>query len=424
MTVGRTDALVLPRYGERSLTEVVPSVGAALGLPGLVDVLGLPASSRYVIFVVDGLGAQQLREAGGSAPYLASLLDDHEPLTCGVPSTTATSLTSLSTSLPPGRHGLVGYTCRIPGTNRLLNTLKWDADVDPVAWQPHPSAFTRLGALGAQTMVVNSTSFETSGLTRCGQRHVAYHGIDSPWERLEAVCDAAAVAGSVTYAYESVLDHTGHEAGWRSPRWLAELTRVDAELLRLRSELPTDAVLLVTADHGMVDVGPDDRVDVDEAVDLLDDVTLIGGEARFRHVYARAGAAADVADRWTAVLGERALVRTRDEAVAAGWFGSVSERVRPRLGDVVAASTGSSAVLCRRLFPVEARMVGFHGSLTAQEMNVPLLVDAPDRAVGNSRMVGRELTDGRLGTHGWAGADASGGTVRQDAALWPLPVTR
>ena len=61
-----------------------------------------------------------------------------------MPSTTATSLTSLGTGLPPGAHGLVGFTSRVPGTGKLLNALMWDKDVDPLEWQPHDTAFTRL----------------------------------------------------------------------------------------------------------------------------------------------------------------------------------------------------------------------------------------------------------------------------------------
>jgi len=110
---------------------------------------------------------------------------------------------------------------------------------------------------------------------------------------------------------------------------------------------------------------------------LLDDVVLLGGEARFRHLYTRGGADFDVAARWQQALGDRALVLTRDQAVDRGWFGPVDEPVLPRLGDVMVASTGSSAVLAKRWFSVETKMVGFHGSLTPIEMTVPLLVDGP-----------------------------------------------
>jgi hypothetical protein len=103
-------------------------------------------------------------------------------------------------------------------------------------------------------------------------------------------------------------------------------------------------------------------------------VTLLGGEARFRHVYCHAGAADDVAAAWSSVLGPWATVLTREAAVARGWFGEVDAAVRPRLGDVVAAAHDSWALFSSVDFRYETTLVGLHGSLTQREMNIPLLV--------------------------------------------------
>src|SRR5262245_40265171 len=135
---------VLPRYGDRALSDLLPSVAAAMDSDGTGNLLDLPAGRRYVVVMVDGLGWHLLRRHADIAPYLAALLPDREPLTCGIPSTTATSLTSLGTGLPPGQHGVAGYTNRIPGTNELLNALKWSPDVDPHVWQSQPTVFERL----------------------------------------------------------------------------------------------------------------------------------------------------------------------------------------------------------------------------------------------------------------------------------------
>jgi hypothetical protein len=100
----------------------------------------------------------------------------------------------------------------------------------------------------------------------------------------------------------------------------------------------------------------------------------VGGEPRFRQLYTRRGAASDVAARWARVLGERAVVRTRPQAVAAGWFGTLEDRVADRIGDVVVACTGSTVLLVPSVWPREARMRGHHGSLTDEEMLVPCLL--------------------------------------------------
>ena len=222
---------------------------------------------------------------------------------------------------------------------------------------------------------VNQRTFRGSGLTIAGMRGGRYVGANTPGERLAAVAEAARTPRSITYTYDSDLDSTGHRAGCRSHAWRHQLGVVDDLAVRLREALPADACLVVTADHGMVDVGPDGRVDVDLEVGLLDGVEVFGGEGRLRHLYCAPGAAYDVNRRWQERLGDAAVVVTRDEAVDQGWFGEVERRVRDRIGDVLIACLGDLVVVSPGRFPAEAKMVGFHGSLTAEEMLVPLLVD-------------------------------------------------
>nr|MCW2727385.1 alkaline phosphatase family protein [Aeromicrobium sp.] len=365
--------LALPGLGgRRTIDEIMPSVAAALGVEGFTDTLGLPAAPRYVVFLVDGLGLELLREHAEAAPFLSSL-HNIEDVVCGVPSTTVTSLTSLGTGLQGGQHGMVGYTARVPATGRRMNSLKWDQPVDPTVWQPYPTVLQRLSEAGISASSVNDSRFEGTGLTVCSQRGVPFHGIDSVYERLDVVVDVIESAPrSVTYAYESRLDHTGHSLGCGSPEWRDMLTTIDTELAELRDELPRDTVLIVTADHGMINLPFEDRFDVDLVPRLLDDVTLLAGEARFRHVYTQPGTEHEVAARWRAELGDRAVVRTQDGIE--DWFGPISPDVRGRIGDVVVASLGDFAVFSSREFAVELKMTGFHGSITEPELRIPVLV--------------------------------------------------
>jgi hypothetical protein len=367
-----SDGLVLPKYGEASLADVLPSALAALGVPGEHDILGLPRARRYCVLLVDGLGWNLLRAHPAQASYLTSLAG--HPITVGSPTTTATSLTSFGTGLPPGRHGVLGYTTRIPGRTALLNALKWDPSVDPVAYQPHPTVFERAGRAGVAVTVVGQRRFRKSGLTVAGLRSPGFSGADSLGERVAAAALAAEAEPSLVYVYDGDLDVTGHHAGCGSAAWRHQLVMVDRFAEELAEALPAGTKLLVTADHGMVDVDPATRIDVDDQPALRAGVALVGGEARFRHVYAEPGAAGDVEAAWTAVLGDRATVLSRDEAIAAQWFGAVEGRVLDRIGDVVASMRGDCAVEMRSVFPLEATLVGLHGALTADEMLVPLLI--------------------------------------------------
>ncbi|WP_051551795.1 alkaline phosphatase family protein [Nocardioides sp. URHA0020] len=366
-----------PAYGERSLADVVPAVASALGLPIGEPPTGLtlPEAPAYVVFLVDGLGANLLQRYAHAAPYLASLLELQAPATAGVPSTTATSLTSLGTGLPPGAHGLVGFTSRVPGTDRLLNALMWDKTVDPLEWQPNDTAFARLRRQGGTVTVVNKREFRGSGLTVAAHRGADYVGADRVGERIAAALAASIERASFTYLYDGDLDWTGHRYGVASSPWLQQLAMVDAEAEQLREALPPHVRLLVVADHGMIDSPSQARVDVDERTELRDGVALLGGEARFRHLYCQRGAVNDVLAAWSSVLGERATVLARHDAIARGWFGPVVPGVLPRLGDVVVACHGDTAILSTADFPYEATLVGLHGSLTPDEMLIPVLLD-------------------------------------------------
>lgn len=370
------NGFVQPAYGSRSLSDVLPAVAQALGtpLPGAETSLVLPDAGSYVVFLVDGLGAELIQRYAHAAPFLSSLLARQQPATAGVPSTTVSSLTSLGTGLMPGTHGMVGYTARIPGTDRLLNGINWSSDVDPLVWQPHATAFARLGEQGVLSTVVNKSEYRNSGLTRVSNRGAEFVGAGSTRERVDAVVGSSWRSPSLTYVYDSALDSIGHRYGVASAEWLTQLSAVDDEVEQMRDHLPPSTRLLVVADHGMVDSPLASRIDVDEHRELRDGVRLLGGEARFRHVYCREGAAADVAATWSEFLGGRAEVLTQAQAVQRGWFGVLSEQVSGRIGDVVVACTGDHAVMSSVDFPVEQKLVGMHGSLSSAEMLIPLLV--------------------------------------------------
>jgi len=368
-----TEGFVEPAYGERSLGDVVPAIASALGVDAQPRTrLVLPDAAGYVVFLVDGLGQELLKRYAHAAPFLSSLLST--PGTAGVPSTTATSLTSLGTGLDPGQHGLVGFTARVPGTGELLNHLFWDRDVDPLEWQPHPTEFARLAQAGVHVTNVNKREFNGSGLTIAGHRGAEFVGADRVGERIAAVLAAAGRSPSLTYLYDGDLDWTGHKHGVSSVAWLQQLAMIDAAAEHLREELPPSVRLVVVADHGMIDSPLDHRIDVDEHLELRDGVTLIGGEARFRHLYCRPGAVPDVVSTWQTMLGDRATVLDRDEVFAKGWFGTVESQVRLRIGDVVVACRDDHAVISMTDFPYENSLVGFHGSLTPDEMLIPILI--------------------------------------------------
>ena len=370
--------MIVPAYGSSTLADLLPSVGSHLGVPGCdADVLGLPAADRYVVVLVDGLGWHLLQAASGQAPFLASLLDAGRSITAGVPSTTVTSLASLGTGLPPGQHGMVGYTSRVPSTGEILNALTWESDLLASSYQAKPTLFERAVAAGVSVSAVALERFERSGLTQAGLRGPTFVGYadERAVERRIALTAAAAQQGerSLVYAYERELDHTGHVEGCGSVPWRRHLGRTDRMIARLREVLPDDVVLVVTGDHGMIDIPPWHQIVAEETPELMAGLDALAGEGRFRQLYVDRDPVAAVVARWADRLGDKAWVRTRDEAIDEGWFGPVDPDLTERWGHVLVAMRTDWAVMTRQ-FPRELSLVGMHGSLTDVEMTVPLLV--------------------------------------------------
>ncbi|MCI0155783.1 alkaline phosphatase family protein [Leifsonia shinshuensis] len=358
-----------------SLATVLPSSLAAV--QGQGNALGLRPLQHAVVVVVDGLGAAALRAREGHARTLASRLGKATTIDAGFPTTTAAALATLTTGTTPGEHGLVGYRVR-DDAGRLSNQLNgWDEKMDPATWQRSRTVFERASAAGVAAYAVGVPAYADSGFTHAILRGAEFIAGRTMADRFDAVREILRTPGpGLTYLYVAELDQAAHARGWESPRWTAELETLDGLVAQLATSLGPGHGVLVTADHGIVDIPESGHVLYDTAPELLEGVDEVAGEPRLLHLYVRPGASAEeVAARWNAVEGGRSWVATRDEAVAAGWFGPiVAPEVAPRIGDVLIAARKRIAYYDSRDPQRTGRsMVGQHGSLTAEETRVPLL---------------------------------------------------
>jgi hypothetical protein len=374
MTAEPVTAPTVPNYGEGTLSDLATSLLSSLGVGDEPNPLDLPATRRACLVIVDGLGWELLRDHPAAAPFLSELTLTGRALTAGFPATTVTSLSSLGTGLPPGQHGMLGYQVAVPGTGRLLNGLRWDDRVDPLSWQPSPSIYQRATAAGIDAYRVAARGLEKTGFSVAAMRGANYRAADSLGALVAQAAGALAESErSLVTVYHAELDGTGHGFGAQSEAWFYQLAHVDKLAEQLAAALPANTTMHVTADHGMVDAPADERIDVDTTPALREGVALLGGEPRARHVYAKPGAADDVLATWREVLGERAWVSSRREAIDAGWFGPVDPRFTDRIGDVVAAPAGPWAIVATKAERLESSLIGMHGSLTPGDQFVPLL---------------------------------------------------
>ena len=358
---------VLPDYSGGCLSNVIPVLCAPGGprqVPGWMPdcVAGAP---RVVVLLVDGLGWNQLQSHSAMMPTLSGFTGGH--ITTVAPSTTATALTSLVTGLAPGEHGLIGY--RIDMGSSVMNVLRWGDEhgdlrrtFPPETTQPCPPF------LGLSVPVMSKAELEGTGFTQAHLNGVKNRG----WRAVSSIPvlirQALDDGEQFVYAYYDGVDKIAHERGF-GDFYDAELRAADDLVARIVDMLPPDTVLLVTADHGQVHVGENTVVPLPSVVEH---VSHQSGEGRFRWLHAkrgREGALFDAASHYSDV----AWVVRREQVLDENWFG-------PRVADPVARRMGDVALVAREAVSFEEPLDGGifelvcrHGSLTADEMLVPLL---------------------------------------------------
>ena len=361
------DKPVLPDYAGACITNIVPALlDGSTEAPAWIPSAALDAH-QVVLLVLDGLGWDQLQERRHLAPTLAALAGG--PITSVSPTTTATALTSIATGLTPGEHGVVGY--RVAVDHEVLNILRWTTPSGDARQRIEPGKFQPHAAFCAQRPpIVTKAEFVTSGFSGAHLCDVRFHGYRTTSTLLVELRQVLRSNEPFVYAYYDGIDKVAHEYGL-GEHYDAELVAVDRLVADVLEVLPRHAALVITADHGQVDVGPNI---VSLHPDVAAHVSFQSGEGRFRWLHARPGRVPQLAEACRAHHADTGWVYEREETVDAGWWGErVTDAARQRLGDV--ALVAREAVS----YHDEAdsgpfELIGRHGSLTSAEMFVPLLV--------------------------------------------------
>jgi len=361
------------------LSQITPSIFSSLGLSTAEDLINAGESpmGREILFLIDGFGADVLDSYADHMPTI-SRLAKHATVNTAFPSTTATSLATLTTGTLPGVHGMLGYTVQVPRSGgRILNALKWDERVDPNIWQPVPTLFERAMAEGIHVSHVAAKRYENSGFTRAVFRGAEYRGANVVTDLIAQTKEALRKTPSFVYLYMNDLDVAGHSDGVGSDKWLAALVMIDQMLASLMKEVPQGTRIWLTSDHGMINVG--EKIVLGEENPLLENIAVIGGEPRARHLYLNSdhdspASRVNVASIWQEYLGNRAKVLTREDAVSSNLFGDVvSADSLDRMGEIIAVAKGTVVLIDPTRVDKEGAMVGHHGADSEIETQVGLL---------------------------------------------------
>ncbi|MEN9748238.1 MAG: hypothetical protein RLZZ603_930 [Actinomycetota bacterium] len=358
------------------LTDVFASALGAIS--GVDNRLNFRPARRVICVLVDGLGSQNLKAAAGHAPFLNQAMARTKPISCGFPTTTATSITSFGTGVSAGVHGLVGYKLFDRTAQVAFNLLNgWDSVRTPEAWQTQQTVSERAINAGVGSFFIGPKAYEGSEFTRAtmrGANYLSAKGID---DRFEAAARLLRTEKSdfLAYLYVPELDQTAHALGVASGKWLQDLEDLDASVRNLAAALGKQDALLVTADHGVLDVPANQHIYLDEFGLDWSRVADVSGDPRVNFIYLHdANEAEQVASELQIGLGDKALALTRAQVVAAGWYPNITDATLRRLPEVFALATKNVALYHREYAPAASlNMIGQHGALSSVELSVPLL---------------------------------------------------
>lgn len=359
------------------LSQITPSIFSSLGLESAVDHLAVGPSpmGRELLFLIDGFGFDTFSTYADAMPTMSRMFR-HGVIQTAFPSTTATSLATLTTGAMPGTHGMLGYTVQVPRSGgRLLNALKWDERVDPENWQPVETLFQQATAAGINVTHVAAKRYENSGFTRAVFRGANYKGANVVTDLISETKLALQKSPSFVYLYVNDLDNAGHTDGVGSEKWIAALTMIDQMVSQLMKEVPKGTRIWITSDHGMINVEEKIVIGLDNS--LMQGVSVVAGEPRARHIYLESdspAARAEAAALWQEYLQNKALVLTREQAISTNLFGTeVSADALDRMGEIIAIARGGLVLLDAERAEKEGAMVGHHGADSDVESQVGLL---------------------------------------------------
>jgi hypothetical protein len=330
---------------------------------------------RELLFLIDGFGFDTLSKYADVMPTMSRMINFGKIQTA-FPSTTATSLATLTTGELPGVHGMLGYTVQVPRSGgRLLNALKWDERVDPENWQPVETLFQKASNVGISVTHVAAKRYENTGFTRAVFRGAQYKGANVVADLVSETKLALHKTPSFVYLYVNDLDAAGHSDGVGSDKWIAALSAIDQMVSQLMKEVPKGTRIWVTSDHGMINV--EEMIVIGQDNPLLSGVSVVAGEPRARHIYLTEDsvqARVDAAGVWQQYLQDKAVVLTREEAISSNLFGAaLSPDSIDRMGEIIAIARGGVILVDADRVDKEGAMVGHHGGDSEIESQVGLL---------------------------------------------------
>ncbi len=385
----------LPDYHGGSIVNLTASLIRACGgdeglyapLSG-IDGDALSDATNIVLMVIDGLGYEYLSRHGRRGVLHGHLRGS---LTSVFPSTTATAITTFLTGTAPQQHALTGWFMYVRQMDGVLAVLPFTRrgattesapGVDPRVLFDQPSLFDRIKRPTYQVIPDRIANSRYNVAHSGAATTVPYRSMSQFINMIERTIRADA-RHKFIYAYWPELDGLGHEHGSGSRSVATHFAQLEYALERLIGQLKgSDTTLVVTADHGMIDTTPDRVIEVSDHPELARSlIRPLCGERRSAYCYVNPARTRQFETYVTEVLGEYTTLVKSGDLIAEGYFGlgDPHPALHERIGDYALLMKDNYVI--KDWVPGERHHVqlGVHGGLSAEELNVPLVIIDTDR---------------------------------------------
>lgn len=354
------------------LSDVLTSAAAAT--EGQPNALQLSAVESGIVILVDGLGWHNLRTAGGHSRFLNSLAEGSKATNTVLPSTTAAALTSLATGLQPNQHGIIGYRVLDRSSGSDKNLLSgWTSFDESSGWRVGETLSESRQRAGASTHFVGPAAYAKSGFTNVIMPSATYVAADRIADRFKSARELLRVGPTLVYLYVPELDQTAHAFGAASSRWLMLIEELDGLVREFAAGIPRGVGVILTADHGIVDVSSSAHIHLERAG--ISGIRHYGGDTRCGFMYLEdASTIADARAKLTDFCGSAVTIAPPSELIEAGWMKPYAEAAARLVPDLVLLANKDVAIYHREFSSGKSySMVGHHGSWSATELQIPLL---------------------------------------------------
>ncbi|MES9825555.1 MAG: alkaline phosphatase family protein [Candidatus Thiodiazotropha endolucinida] len=379
-----------PDYNGGSIVNLMASLQRAMGgdrhtYPPLDLLASLPLGSyrKILLWVVDGLGVNYLR-----AHPQAETLNAHlkGSITSVFPPTTATAVTTFLTGDAPQQHGLTGWhvyfrelgavLAVLPGRPRYGGVTLGEAGIDTGILLGHTPFSDKIAydSVMLSPAYIADSDFNRAHLGRA--RLVRHRNLSELTGQIAELLRES--NERYLYAYWSELDSIGHQAGIWSEEAKRHLLEIDQAFNYLLEQCRgTDCLIIICADHGQIDTQPADRLSLNDHPKLLEMLSLpLCGEPRAAYCYLRSDCESAFDDYLKSELSGMAIAYPSGELLEKNWFGLgvPHPQLSWRIGDRLLLMQHNYIVKDWLAQEKHYELVGVHGGLSNDELNVPVII--------------------------------------------------